>query len=136
MEPVDVDVDVDDKADWSTRNDVIFIRILHDHVKKGDLQTSTFHKRVWSQIVDEVFQQTKKRFTVLQLKSKYNRLRTKHRVFSDLISHTGFGWDPISNTVTASEAVWAEYIKVIIFELFQCDEMILLLIFFLILICI
>ncbi|KAK0575135.1 hypothetical protein LWI29_034424 [Acer saccharum] len=111
MEPVDVDVDVDDKAEWSTRNDVIFIRILHDHVKKGDLQTSIFHKRVWSQIVDEVFQQTKKRFTVLQLKSKFNRFRTKHHVFSDLISHTGFGWDHISNTVTASEVVWAEYIK-------------------------
>ncbi|KAK3224682.1 hypothetical protein Dsin_004544 [Dipteronia sinensis] len=31
MEPVDVDVDVDDKAEWSTRNDVIFISILHEH---------------------------------------------------------------------------------------------------------
>ncbi|KAK2637122.1 hypothetical protein Ddye_031914 [Dipteronia dyeriana] len=35
MELVDVDVDVDDKAEWSTRNDVIFIRIMHEHVKNG-----------------------------------------------------------------------------------------------------
>ncbi|KAK3173947.1 hypothetical protein Dsin_032817 [Dipteronia sinensis] len=76
MEPVDVDVDVDDKAEWSTRNDVIFIRILHEH-----------------------------------LKSKFNRLRKKYREFSDLIAHTGFGWDSISNTVTTPEAVWAEHIK-------------------------
>ncbi|KAK2639323.1 hypothetical protein Ddye_027118 [Dipteronia dyeriana] len=60
---------------------------------------------------DELFQQTKKRFTIFQLKSKFNRLRKKYREFSDLIAHTGFGWDPISNTVTAPEAVWAEYIK-------------------------
>ncbi|KAK3226391.1 hypothetical protein Dsin_006253 [Dipteronia sinensis] len=37
MEPIDVDVDVDEKAEWSARNDVIFIRILHDHVKKGNI---------------------------------------------------------------------------------------------------
>ncbi|KAK2634751.1 hypothetical protein Ddye_029543 [Dipteronia dyeriana] len=111
METVDVDVDVDDKTEWSTRNDVIFIRIMHEHVRNGDLQTSTFNKRVWSTIGDELFQQTKKRFTVFQLKSKFNRLRKKHREFSDLIAHTEFGWDPISNTVTAPEAVWVEYIK-------------------------
>ncbi|KAK2661985.1 hypothetical protein Ddye_000559 [Dipteronia dyeriana] len=31
MEPVDVD----DKAEWSTRNDVIFIRIMHEHRVPG-----------------------------------------------------------------------------------------------------
>ncbi|KAH9723053.1 hypothetical protein KPL70_006962 [Citrus sinensis] len=75
------DVDVEDKAYWSSRTEKTFIRIVHDHVKKG------------------------------QLKSKFNRLRKKHREFFDLIAHTGFGWDPISNTVTVSEAVLAEYIK-------------------------
>ncbi|KAK2656258.1 hypothetical protein Ddye_009310 [Dipteronia dyeriana] len=40
MEPVDVDVNVDKKAEWSTRNDVIFIRIFHDHVKKATEQLS------------------------------------------------------------------------------------------------
>ncbi|KAK2645928.1 hypothetical protein Ddye_021123 [Dipteronia dyeriana] len=85
---------------------------MHEHVKNGYLQTSTFNKRVWSTIGDELFQQTKKRFTVFQSKSKFNRLCKKHREFSDLIAHTGFGWDPISNTVTSPEAVWAEYIKV------------------------
>ncbi|XP_004298194.1 PREDICTED: uncharacterized protein At2g29880-like [Fragaria vesca subsp. vesca] len=34
-----------------------------------------------------------------------------HREFSDLIEHTGFGWDPIRNTITASEEVWATYVK-------------------------
>ncbi|CAL2257735.1 unnamed protein product [Prunus armeniaca] len=38
-------------------------------------------------------------------------LRIVHRDFSDLIEHTGFGWDPVANTVTASEDVWASYLK-------------------------
>ena len=109
---MDVDVDVDDKAEWSTRNKTAFIRLMHDHVKKGDLQTSTFTKKIWSSIGDELFNQTKKRFNIGQLKSKFNRLRKKHREFSNLIAHTGFGWDPISNIVTALETIWVDYIKV------------------------
>ncbi|ESR49731.1 hypothetical protein CICLE_v10033776mg, partial [Citrus x clementina] len=109
MDPYDVDVE--DKADWSSRTENAFIRIVHDHVKKGDLQTSTFTKKIWTTISDELFEQSHKRFNVGQLKSKFNRLYKKHREFSDLVAHTGFGWDLISNTVTASEAVWAEYIK-------------------------
>ena len=54
----------------------------------------------------------KKKCNVKQLKSKFNRLRIAHHEFSDLIEHTGFEWDPIANTVTASEDVWASYIKV------------------------
>ncbi|KAH9734861.1 hypothetical protein KPL71_017538 [Citrus sinensis] len=93
------DVDVEDKADWSSRTENAFVRIVHDH-------------KIWTTISDELFEQSHKRFNVGQLKSKFNRLRKKHREFSDLVAHTGFGWDLISNTVTTSEAVWAEYIKV------------------------
>ncbi|GAY45393.1 hypothetical protein CUMW_089150, partial [Citrus unshiu] len=33
------DVDVEDKADWSSRTENAFIRIVHDHVKKEYYQT-------------------------------------------------------------------------------------------------
>ncbi|KAK2638491.1 hypothetical protein Ddye_026286 [Dipteronia dyeriana] len=60
MEPIDIDVDVDNKVEWSTRNDVIFICI--------------FQKVIHS-------------FTV---KVKFNRLRKTQHEFSDLIAHTGY----------------------------------------------
>ena len=103
----------DDKAEWSAKNEGMFIRIVHEHVKKGDMQTSTFKQKIWAQIGDELFVATTKKYGEKQLKSKFNRLRKKHREFSDLIGHTGFGWDPIANTVTASEEVWSTYIKVL-----------------------
>lgn len=83
------DVDGEDKADWSSRTEIAFIRIVHDHVKKGDLQTSTSTKKIWTTISDELFEQSQKRFNVGQLKSKFNRLCKKYREFSDLIAHTG-----------------------------------------------
>ena len=101
------DVDVEDKTDWSSRTETIFIHIVHDHVKKGDLQTSTFTKKIWTAINDVLFEQSQKRFNVGQLKSNFNRLHKKYREFSDLIAHIRFGWDLVSNMVTASEAVWA-----------------------------
>lgn len=45
---------------------------MHDHVKKGDLQTSNFTNEIWTTISDELFEQSQKRFNVGQLKSKFN----------------------------------------------------------------
>ena len=65
----------DDKVEWNARNEVIFIRLCHEHMKKGDLQTSTFNKRIWKLIEEELWKESSKRFLVAQLKSKFNRLR-------------------------------------------------------------
>lgn len=75
-------------ADWPSKHEEIFIGILHDHVKKGDLQRSTFERKVWLEIGNELFAECGKRCTIVQLKTKFNRLRSKHREFSDLIDHT------------------------------------------------
>ncbi|CAL8993958.1 unnamed protein product [Prunus brigantina] len=100
-------VDGQEKMSWPPRNETIFIHILHEHVKNGDLQTSTFIMKVWAEISDELYAQCGLKCTIPQLKSKFNRLQKVRRDFSDLIEHTGFGWEPIANTMTASEDVWA-----------------------------
>ena len=51
-----------------------FIQLLHDHVKNGDLQASTFKKKVWSEISEELLGKCGKKCTIKQLKSKFNRL--------------------------------------------------------------
>lgn len=48
-------VNVDGKAKCSLVNELVFICILYEHAKKGDLQTSTFSKKVWSMINDELY---------------------------------------------------------------------------------
>ncbi|XP_059431357.1 uncharacterized protein LOC132164808 [Corylus avellana] len=36
-----------------------------------------------------------------------------HRDFSDLLQHrTGFGWDPVSNTVQGTETQWQQYLRI------------------------
>ena len=45
--------------------------------------------------------QGKRNFNLKQLKQKFNGLRVTYREFSDLLKHTGFGWDAETNTVIA-----------------------------------
>jgi len=47
-----------------------------------------------------------------QLKAKMHRLRAMYREFYSLKKNTGFGWNAETNTVTASEEVWKNYLKV------------------------
>ena len=80
MDPCDIDGE--DKANWSSRTETAFIHIVHDHVKKVDLQTSTFTNKIWTTISDELFEKYQKRFNIEQLKSKFNRLCKKKNIKS------------------------------------------------------
>ena len=57
--------------------------------------------------MNEFNKHASKNYNKIQLTQKYQRLKQRHRTFSQLIARTGMGWDPISNTVTASEEAWA-----------------------------
>ena len=55
---------------------------------------------------------TNKNYNKEQLRQKYQRLKGRHRTFSQLLRRTGMGWDPIAKTVIGSEDAWASAIAV------------------------
>lgn len=59
-----IDIEGDDKVEWSNKTEGVFIRVLHEHVKKGDMQTSAFKKKVGSDMSDELFAETKRRYLI------------------------------------------------------------------------
>ena len=54
---------------------------------------------------------TGKRYRLPQLTQKFQRLKQRYRMFSQLIGRIGMGWDPITNTVTGSDAAWSHAIN-------------------------
>ncbi|KAL2512672.1 Myb DNA-bind 3 domain-containing protein [Abeliophyllum distichum] len=48
-------------------------------------------------------------YGVERLKEKWNRLHKVHRMFSELLGHTGVTWDPNTNKVNAAEEVWQHF---------------------------
>lgn len=61
--------DTNDKVEWSSKNEGIFINTPYEHLKKGDLQALTFIMKICYVIDNEVFTQIKKRLIILKLKS-------------------------------------------------------------------
>ena len=57
--------------------------------------------------MNEFNKRANKNYSKTQLTQKYQRMKQRHCTFSHLIARTGMGWDPISNTVTASEEAQA-----------------------------
>ncbi|RVX04394.1 L10-interacting MYB domain-containing protein [Vitis vinifera] len=103
--------DVEDAGTWRGNTEKIFIDIMVNEVNKGNMDSGTFSTNTWRMILLEVNSQGKRNFNLKQLKQKFNRLRAMHREFSDLLKHTGFGWDAETNTVHALEETWQNYIR-------------------------
>lgn len=109
---MEANIDKNESKVWPEPIIKTYIEIMVDEVTKGNMQNGVFHPRVWNSMKDKLNSMTNRSFSVKQIKQKFNRLRTKHREFSLLLQHTGFGWDAETNTVTASEEVWQAYIRV------------------------
>ncbi|KAG6525653.1 hypothetical protein ZIOFF_015619 [Zingiber officinale] len=98
-----------EKYDWSKTNVTMFVDIIYEKVKHNKLQTSTFTNTVWEEINKELYQVTNKNYGVERLKGKWNRLRTRQRLFTALLVHTGVTMDPDTDKVNVPEEVWAEF---------------------------
>ncbi|XP_062100697.1 L10-interacting MYB domain-containing protein-like [Humulus lupulus] len=103
-------VDIDNHASWPEAIESHYIGLLYEEAKKG-LQTTALDTKGWLKIENDIFNSFGKRYKTPQLKSKFNRLRKTHREFSHLLEQIGMGWDPQTNTVTASDEVWDTYLK-------------------------
>lgn len=97
---------------WSDENELAFVEILYERVKSNALQCSTFTRDEWGRINETMIASTKVDYGIDRLKGKWNRLRKIHRMFSELLAHTGVTWDPNTNKVNAAEEVWQHFYTV------------------------
>ncbi|KAB1221210.1 hypothetical protein CJ030_MR2G020392 [Morella rubra] len=96
---------------WPPRNTKILVNVLANEVIRGNLNNGQFKQGSWTRITSSVVQQANHAYTVAQVQGKFNRLRAKHRKFSTLHRDpSGFGWNPETNTVTASEVAWQKHL--------------------------
>jgi hypothetical protein len=107
----------DDQTVWSPECEKMFLQILLELVNTGRLVNGVVHVSMWSPIASQLSNMTGRTYTASQCRTKFTRLRINHREFSDLLHHrTGFGWDPVSNTVQGTETQWQQYLRVIFIQ--------------------
>ena len=104
--------DKDDKK-WPANIEHIFIEIMLEEQLKGSMPNGVFKGSMWTSITAELNQRTGKDFLCKQVLQKHNRLRSKQRKWSQLLTkHTGLGWDEQTKTATCSDEVWQNVIAV------------------------
>ncbi|XP_048334822.2 L10-interacting MYB domain-containing protein-like [Ziziphus jujuba] len=102
----------DDSNLWGTTNEKIYIDVMVDLINKGGMKDGQFSSKEWTNMLEALNNKSKRNYNMKQIKPKFNRLRSKHREFSELLQQTGFGWDAETNTVNATDEMWQNYIRV------------------------
>ncbi|KAL7221880.1 hypothetical protein ACSBR1_023762 [Camellia fascicularis] len=107
--------DNDDFKMWGSENVKIFLELLVDEIKKEGPSMSkkdrSFFPRQWQTIDDEMTKKVGKNYGLKKLKGKFARLKSSYKEFVALKNYTGLGWDPITQTVTAPDDVWENYVQ-------------------------
>ncbi|KAI8542268.1 hypothetical protein RHMOL_Rhmol08G0125700 [Rhododendron molle] len=111
----DDDVEVGGVADslWSKKNEAFFIDIMEEEVKTmGSRDTGTFQIKCWARMRKSLSAKAKYEYSELQIKNKFNQLRTMHTKFKSLCNQSGVGWCAEKGTITADDTLWEKLYKV------------------------
>ncbi|KAI8570714.1 hypothetical protein RHMOL_Rhmol01G0057700 [Rhododendron molle] len=105
-----------DADNWSYENTEIFLEIMVEEARKdhstNSKLTCKFTSLQWAAILEELKKRTHKTdYTLIKIHQKFDRLKKDYRLFKDLTERSGLGWDPVSQTVTASAEVWVTYLQ-------------------------
>ena len=98
---------------WSPHVDHIFIEIMLEKQLKGNMENNVFKSPMWQSITTKLNTQTKKSFPRKKVVQKHNRLRLKQRKWSQLLKHTGLGWERSPKqllVLTRFEHMWWRYV--------------------------
>ncbi|OWM86102.1 hypothetical protein CDL15_Pgr010926 [Punica granatum] len=104
--------------EWTEALENAFITILLEKFIRT--HTTYWKARDWEPMNKELEEQFPG--TILdtnKLRQKLRRLRIQYTQFTELIAHTGVGWDETTNTVKTNADVWDKFIKNSNFKTFQ-----------------
>ncbi|KAM3323359.1 hypothetical protein P3S67_004510 [Capsicum chacoense] len=99
---------------WTGDDTSILIHILHDDAINYGFNGFTINAPRWRGIIDEFWSKFEKKdiFYKQQIKFKHNRLRTDTKNFKELLLNcSGYGWDPVTNTVTYLSDIWTAHLS-------------------------
>jgi hypothetical protein len=101
------------EAQWPLDIETRFVNLLVDIVTDGRIVNGHVHPDLWVSIASEFSTMIGTIYTAKQCSDKYKRLRINHREFLELLrDETGLGWDPVANTVHATETQWQQFLRV------------------------
>ena len=93
-------------ASWN--DDIVkeFLKHVTEEAKKDVGCVGGFKTAQWKRILDKFNEASKLNYDKDQLNSKVSELKSKYKIFKDLINNSGFGWDEATKLPTGLEKVF------------------------------
>ncbi|KAG7991284.1 hypothetical protein I3843_02G067500 [Carya illinoinensis] len=101
-----------DRKLWSDEMEEKLIDLLYADALIGVIKVGRITSQDHATYAQRLTAMGRSKYDASQIKGKIHRLKGKQRLFSDLISQTGMGWDPETGTVIASDEHWSHAIRV------------------------
>jgi len=99
-------------ASWTPQLRLSFLHACQDEFRKGNATSTGFKNVAWTAITKKFNEVARVSYNKAQLSSEYSQQRKLYVAFEKLKGQSGFGYDSVSGTVTASSAVWDAYTAV------------------------
>lgn len=101
-----------EKATWDNTAVDIFIKVCVGETLAKNRAGSHFTKVGWKNVVKKFNGLAKRNYKYKQLKNKWTALRKDWHQWASLVGkETGLGWDPVKQTINASNEWWDKKMK-------------------------
>ncbi|XP_059655697.1 uncharacterized protein LOC132302777 [Cornus florida] len=102
----------DGKLVWDDSNLEAFIICMEEEVRAENRNSTTFTAIGWKNVLKALTVRTGKKYTMKQLKSKFNHVRVEYKTFVSLLAETGAGYNVETGMVIVEKERWDKLIKV------------------------
>jgi hypothetical protein len=104
---------------WNDRMDKILIDIFLEEYGFGSNANNSWKPEVYTRVCREIQKQLGQMVTSSNVKARIKTLKSNYKAAKEVISQSGFGWDPQTNMVTADALTWKEYLEVFFYYNFK-----------------
>ncbi|XP_057811273.1 L10-interacting MYB domain-containing protein-like [Salvia miltiorrhiza] len=99
-------------AKWNDYLNRIFIQLCVEEIGKGNRPNSHFNVNGWNNIVRKFNEITGKNLVYKQIRNHWDAMKKEWLSFKKLMhSETVIGWNPLKNSLDASEEWWSRKIR-------------------------
>lgn len=100
-------------AKWNDSLNRVFIQLCVDEIGKGNRPNSHFNVNGWNTIVRRFNEMTGRNLVYKQIRNHWDAMKKEWLLFKKLMhNETGIGWNPLKNSLDASEDWWGRKISV------------------------
>jgi len=100
-----------ERANWNEAKSSYLLDRLIDANLAGKAADGGFKKEAWQLAMNMFNTRFQTKYSIVQLRTQWRTLKTKYQTVKTLKEQSGFGWDPVSQRVTAESSVWDSYIS-------------------------